>query len=91
MASRLENGKPLCDDSFVTRHPTRNFRPEPGEYQPAKAHIEAHGYSMNTLLRAALRWFNANPTAALAALLPHLNAVAEKTPPRGRPRSASRD
>lgn len=70
----------------VHRNPARTFRPTDDEYQPAKAAAEAAGWDIATLLRAALRWVNRDPDAALAALADDLAAVREDTP-RGRPRT----
>jgi hypothetical protein len=64
------------------RHPTRNFRPAPAEYDPAKAAIDAAGLDVNRVLRAAMRWIRDDPDTALATLTPYLPDEA----PRGRPR-----
>ncbi|GGM90016.1 hypothetical protein ACFFX1_49310 [Dactylosporangium sucinum] len=71
----------------MARHPTRNFRPNPRYYDPVEA-AAAAGVSMNVLLQAMLREFLAAPAARLAALAPHLQAVAAETPRRGRPSTA---
>jgi hypothetical protein len=62
----------------------RNYRPEPSEYDPAHATIEQAGHNMDRLVRAMLRWFNADPQGALATLAPYLAEVEQATP-RGRP------
>jgi hypothetical protein len=70
----------------MTRNPTRNFRPGPAEYDTAKAVAENAGYPMDTLLRAFLRLFNAEPAKTMKLLKPHLRAIADEKPTRGRPR-----
>lgn len=69
----------------MPRHRTRNFRPDPRYYEPAEKTADKAGFSMNVLLQALLREFNADPEARLAALDEHLKAVAAETPRRGRP------
>ena len=69
----------------MTRHAVRNFRPDPGLYEPVEKLAAATGISMNVLLQATLREFLADPAGRLAALAPHLQAVAAATPRRGRP------
>ncbi len=61
------------------------FRPDPRYYEPVETVAAEAGVSMNVLLQAMLREFLANPTTRLAALAPHLGAVAAETPRRGRP------
>jgi len=65
------------------RNTNRNYRPDDAEYDPAKIMVEGAGYSMNTAVRAFLRWLNEDPTR-LALLDGHLRAVAAETP-TGRP------
>ena len=48
----------------------RSWRPDPGEYDTSKAHLAERGHAMTAYLRAALRWLNHDPDAALAALGP---------------------
>jgi hypothetical protein len=69
----------------MTRHPTRNFRPNPDYYLPVESAADEAGVSMNVLLQALLREFLVDPAGRLAALEPHLEAVAAETPRRGRP------
>jgi hypothetical protein len=69
------------------RHPNRNYRPDPAEYDPARAAVEAAGYNMNTLIRAFLRWLNEDPRR-LGQLAKHLRSVADETP-YGRPRKSA--
>lgn len=71
------------------RFTNRNYRPADDEHDPARDSIRDAGYNMNVLLRAMLRRFNDDPAAELAALEPHLKAVAADTP-RGRPPGGSK-
>jgi hypothetical protein len=48
----------------------RTFRPDPGEYAAAQAHLAARGRHVGDFLRACLRWINRDPDAALATLQP---------------------
>jgi hypothetical protein len=59
------------------------FRPDPAEFAPAAARLEAQGQTVGDYLRACLRWLNRDPDAALAAL------AADWPDPRpiGRPRA----
>ena len=50
------------------RHPLHGFRPEPAEYEGARASLEARGRTVGAYLRACLRWLARDPDAALAAL-----------------------
>jgi hypothetical protein len=68
------------------QHPSRAFRPDPAEYDPAKATVQAAGHEISHALRAALRWIRDDPQAALAVLTPYMQAVAADSP-RGRPPS----
>ncbi|MEN3308841.1 MAG: hypothetical protein V7603_5043 [Micromonosporaceae bacterium] len=74
----------------MTRHDTRNFRPNPDYYLPVESAAGEAGVSMNVLLQALLREFLTDPAGRLAALAPHLEAVAAETPRRGRPAAAAR-
>lgn len=69
----------------VTRYPTKNFRPKPAYFKAGEAAAGTAGVSMNVLLQAMLRELAADPAGRLAALAPHLQAVAAETPGRGRP------
>jgi hypothetical protein len=73
----------------MTRFGTRNFRPNPIYYEGAERIADDAGVSINVLLQALLRELLAEPEDRLAALEPHLAAVAAETPRRGRPSSAS--
>jgi hypothetical protein len=72
----------------MTRHPARNFRPDPDLYAQVERIAEDAGVSMNVFLQALLRELiadlAADPDRRLAVLAPHLEAVAAATPPRGR-------
>jgi hypothetical protein len=72
----------------VTRWPTRNFRPDPADYDPVKESAEAAGWNMNLLLQAFLRAVKRDPQAMLKMLEVDLQAIASETPPRGRPKKA---
>jgi hypothetical protein len=63
------------------RQPQRSWRPDPDEYDKAKAQLGARGRSVSAYLRACLRWLNRDPDGALDAL------EADWPPPRptGRP------
>ena len=53
------------------RYPVHGFRPDPGDYDAARAHLEARGHTIGSYLRACVRWVARDPDAALAALAPH--------------------
>lgn len=74
----------------VTRHPTRNFRPNPAYYEAVERIAADAGVSMNVLLQALLREFGDDPAGRLATLAPHLEAVTAETPRRGRPTGDTR-
>ena len=76
----------LWDADRVTRWPTRNFRPDPDDYDPVKAAAEDAGWNMNLLLQAFLRAVKRDPGAMLNLLDADLRGVADATPPRGRPK-----
>lgn len=57
------------------------FRPEPDEYDQAKAVLAKEGREMDGFLRACLRLLHENPAALLALLGPHWPPVK----PRGQP------
>lgn len=63
------------------RHKSRGFRPDPGEYEAAAEHLERRGRTPGAYLRACLRWLDADPDAALAAVGPFWPDVR----PTGRP------
>lgn len=67
------------------RYTNRNYRPDDGEYEPARKAVEAAGFNMNVLVRALLREFNEKPDRRLRTLAKHLRAVVDDTP-RGRPK-----
>lgn len=69
-------------------NPCRNYRPCDDEYLPARQTIEAAGHTMNTAIRAYLRWLVEDPSR-LALLDQHLQDVAAKTQ-HGRPRRIPR-
>jgi hypothetical protein len=48
---------------------SRSFRPEPDEYDDAKAALPA-GRTIDHFLRACLRWLRHDPKEALATLAP---------------------
>ncbi len=79
----------LWDDDPVTRWPTRNFRPNPADYDPVKESAEAAGWNMNQLLQAFLRAAKKDPARMFALLADELRSVANETPPRGRPKKSA--
>jgi hypothetical protein len=76
----------LWDADRVTRWPTRNFRPDPDDYDPVKAAADDAGWNMNLLLQAFLRAVKRDPKAMLELLDGDLRDIASETPPRGRPK-----
>jgi len=53
------------------RYPVHGFRPDPDDYDAARAHLEARGHTIGSYLRACVHWLARDPDAALAALAPH--------------------
>jgi hypothetical protein len=53
------------------RHPVHGFRPDPEDYDAARAHLEARGHTIGSYLRACVQWAARDSDAALAALAPH--------------------
>jgi GrpB-like predicted nucleotidyltransferase (UPF0157 family) len=66
------------------RHTNRNYRPADDEYEPVKDAVANAGFTMNTLLRAFLRWLRQDPTR-LKQFVPLMRDVDNETP-RGRPK-----
>lgn len=64
------------------RFPTRAFRPDPGEWDPAEEILSARGETPGAFLRACLRWLASDPDEALTMLSGHWPDAR----PRGRPR-----
>lgn len=50
------------------RNPLHGFRPDPGEFEEARARLEARGHTVGVYLRACLRWLARDPDVALATL-----------------------
>ncbi|MDG4785401.1 hypothetical protein O7626_05545 [Micromonospora sp. WMMD1102] len=69
----------------MTRWPTKNFRPNPVYAEAGEDAADEAGVSFNVLVQAMLRELRADPAGRLAALAPHIQAVAAETPSRGRP------
>jgi hypothetical protein len=65
----------------------RGFRPDPAEYDAAKAALDARGWHMGEFLRSCLRWLNADPSGALATLHP----TRPDPRPMGRPSPVQQD
>jgi hypothetical protein len=53
------------------RQHARLFRPDPEEFAPARAVLDARGLVLSDYLRATLVWLAANPDEALATLAAH--------------------
>lgn len=66
------------------RYTNRNYRPADEEYDPVRDAVVDAGYTMNTLMRAVLRWLREDP-ARMTPLIPFMRAVDAETP-RGRPK-----
>jgi hypothetical protein len=66
------------------RYTNRNYRPADDEYDPVREAVTDAGHTMNTLMRAVLRWLREDPQR-LDQLRAHMKAVDDETP-RGRPK-----
>jgi hypothetical protein len=69
------------------RHTNRNYRPADDEYDPVREAVTSAGFTMNTLVRAFLRWIREDPSR-LSRFVAHMKAVDEETP-RGRPKKGA--
>lgn len=66
------------------RHTNRNYRPADDEFEPVRAEVERAGFTMNTFVRAVLRWIKQDPRR-LKQFRDLMSEVDSETP-RGRPK-----